>query len=275
MTAIPGPSAAAAPVGRGRLGRYAVYLLRDYVTRGGFAVILFGLFMVGVPLAAGTAGQPAGFLRSPEGGIVARRILSEVLPTIAFLGCLLAANGIVSDDRKHGYFRFVFAKPVGVVRYYATAWAMNGLGLLTLVGALLLLLNLSVPPVPFAPVLLDVALYYVSLGSLGFLLSTLVRFEWVATALLWQGALLVPVLFRAFPPLAVLEPVTRVVLPPTEAMGRLTDALRTQAGLSLDPAGTPLPVTGLPAADLRHVILFGIACLVLGFVQLRRRPLSP
>jgi len=109
-----------------------------------------------------------------------RDLFADLLASVMLLGTLFATNGIVATDRKTGYYRFYFAKPVSAPRFYTNAFVANGAGLLTVSLALLVAFALLVRPVwslSFIPV---VAAIYVAFAGIGFLLSTIWRFDWLS-----------------------------------------------------------------------------------------------
>ncbi len=54
--------------------------------------------------------------------------LRGILGTIVFVGALFAMNGIVANDRKQGFYRFLFAKPMTPSRYYGQAFFVHWAG---------------------------------------------------------------------------------------------------------------------------------------------------
>ncbi len=100
------------------------------------------------------------------------------------LGTLFATAGIVSRDREGGYQRFLFAKPVGLTRFYVQSFVIHGVGLLAVAALTLLVTGLVFPyAVPLLVPLAVIAVVYVTVGGLAFLLSTLVRYEIVIALL--------------------------------------------------------------------------------------------
>jgi hypothetical protein len=110
----------------------------------------------------------------------AASMLRAIVPPLVFLGTFFATNGIIANDRKLGYYRFLFAKPVSPPWYYALTFTVYGTGLLLVSGALMGLWSLTVRPMFPAELLLVVALMYVAYGGIGFLLSAAWRFDWLS-----------------------------------------------------------------------------------------------
>lgn len=172
---------AAEKVRRTRLAHYTPWILRDYLTNQGPAtaivVLLIG-FLTLLPVLQGHAGG-----RTQLGGVsepMALRMLHAMVPPLVFIGAFFATNGIVSNDRKLGYYRFLFAKPVSPPLYYGTVFGVYGAGLLLVCLALMALWAVSVRAMFPAELLAVVAIMYVAYGGIGFLLSATWRFDWLS-----------------------------------------------------------------------------------------------
>ncbi|HJU64720.1 MAG TPA: hypothetical protein VJ596_03545, partial [Gemmatimonadaceae bacterium] len=110
---------------RGRLGRYATWQLRDYAFERGLPIVIVSVLLLfqAILVVRGMVrgGAAPEFIR-----IQALEALIRATPGIAIVSTLLAVNGVISNDRKNGYFRFLFAKPISLVAYYAQAYLVNG-----------------------------------------------------------------------------------------------------------------------------------------------------
>src|SRR5688500_12094939 len=138
---------------RARLGRYAVWHLRDYLRDKGIATLIT-LALVGyltqIPIMRAREAGFSGDMITQ----VADQAFVSALKFLGFVGVLFATNGIVADDRRHGYFRLLFAKPVSVVAYYAQKWVIYGAGFLVVCGVLLAIHGATVEwffPATFLP----------------------------------------------------------------------------------------------------------------------------
>jgi hypothetical protein len=193
-----------------------------------------------------------------QAAVSARYAIVQLFAEFSLICVLIGINGVVSSDRVKGYYRFLFAKPVSIPRYYAQAYVVNGVGLvLTALGLLGAIYVLGYPVFP-ARVLLMVVLVYLSLGGLGFFYSTLARFDWVLMGATWGLAQVLRAVYPAQESRA--GRVLDVVLPPFHQMR--------DAGLQL--------ARGEPAESrtLLWLLAWGISGLVLGLLILRRRPLA-
>lgn len=240
---------------RARLSRYALYQARDYLVERGIhtffigVVLFFPIFLTLFGVGS-TARLPDDMLRDS---------LIALLPMYGFIAVVIAINGIVSGDRQRGYFRFLFAKPVSPIRYYAQAFLVNGAGTVAITGVLVLLLAwLAHRPFPWH-VLTYVAVYYVAAGGVGFALSAITRFDWIALAIVWWMAQLLrtlaPLLGRWY------HDVLHVVLPPAHLLAELAESLA---------RGTPLA-----ASSMLWVLGYGMLGMLLGLAAIRFRPLAP
>lgn len=246
---------------RGRLGRYAIWQFRDYVVERGFSTLLIG-FILGaqfvLPLRMAlheTLGE--GWATEPMGRTMLMVAVPQLVITFAFLGTLIAVNGIVSNDRRHGYVRFLFAKPVSVIRYYLQAFGTTVLGLMAATAVLVLVFGLLVAPLIPAEAILVVCIVALGVGGIGFLLSTLVRGDWLFLSLVLAVTLLLRGLYGQA---GDWRQHALLLLPPLHRLDDIRDALLS--------GGSPA------SSDVLWVVGYGAACLLLGLVVLRRRPLA-
>jgi ABC-type transport system involved in multi-copper enzyme maturation permease subunit len=247
---------AAASPRRARLGRYALWHLRDYLRDKGIATLItLGLvgYLTQIPIMRARA---AGF-----GGDLMEQIADQAfisgLKFLGFVGVLFATNGIVADDRRHGYYRLLFAKPVSVAAYYAQKWAVYGVGFLIVAALLLGLYGATVEPFFPATFLPTIALIYVALGGIGFLLSAVWRFDWLSLAAVLGLSDVLWLLFKDDPGL----PSSLVkLLPPVHLLDGVYTAVREGGGVGVN--------------DVVWLGGYGIACFVAGLAVVRRRSLG-
>jgi len=249
-------STAVVAPGRARLARYAVWHLRDYLRDKGIATVIT-VTLIGylnqVPLTRARDLGISGALSEQ----LADQAFVASMRYLAFLGVLFATNGLVADDRRYGYFRLLFAKPVDVVRYYVQKFVVYGAGLLLIAAALLGVYAAIVEPFFPATFLPAIALVYVALGGIGFLLSAAFRFDWLSLAAVIGASEVLWLLYRESAGWA--SSLLRL-LPPVHLLDGVYQAVR--AGESL------------PAGDLTWLVSYGLACFVIGLVVIRRRPLA-
>lgn len=247
---------AAASATRARLGRYALWHLRDYLRDKGVATLiticLIGFFRQLPISSARTFGASTNLLEQA----VDQAVIST-LGWLSLLGALFATNGIVADDRKQGYYRLLFAKPVSVVEYYAQKFAAYGVGFVIVAAVVIGIYNIAVERFLPGVLLPTIALLYVALGGIGFLLSAAWRFDWLSLAAVLGLSDVLWLLFKDDPGLR--GSLVRV-LPPVHLIDGVYTAVR-EGG-------------ALPVSDLVWLGGYGLVCFVAGLVVVRRRPLA-
>ncbi len=241
---------------RARLWSYLGWQARDFAAERGAPLLIVASLMT-FPLIMGLRRARASL--TPLGAeLSASQAIVELLAQFALIAVLIGINGVVSNDRVRGYYRFLFAKPVSIPRYYAQAYAVNGLGLVAAVLGILGAIYALGYPIFLPRVLLMVGLFYLSLGGLGFLYSTLARFDWILMGATLGLAHVLRALYPAYGSRA--GRMLDVILPPFH---RLSD-LGKELALGR-PADTRMLV---------WLLAWGIASFVLGLLILRRRPLA-
>jgi hypothetical protein len=230
---------------------------------------LFG-YMVGGPMVASMHGtldrmSPGAVARA--GGLEAVRaaatadltstFLVVLLGNLVFLGALFAMNGIVANDRKQGYYRFLFAKPLAVERYYGQAFVLHAIGFLAIVTLLGLLCHALVGPVLTGALYVAVALVYLCYAGIAFALSAAARWDWLSLVAVTVAANYFWLRYgETHSPLAALL----YLLPPIHRTAEVYTAVA---------KGTALPW---------HLLCwfagYGVACFIVGLGVLRYRRLA-
>jgi hypothetical protein len=166
------------------LARYSLWQFRDFAVDRGLSILIIG-FLWGYALiepirrTVGSAGGSASPL-----WVVAIQVSSAVVS----VAVLVALNGIVSADRKAGYYRFLFSKPVNPVLFYGQLFFVYMAGVIVAMVVLSSLLHKLVPIFSIPNFLLYTALVYVAMGGIGFFLSVTTRYDWLSLAAVWLGA---------------------------------------------------------------------------------------
>ncbi len=188
-------------------------------------------------------------------GDAARAACLVVLDWTAIALTLLATGGLVSADFAIGHQRTLFAKPVSPPLYYLQRWLLGLVAVL--VGAAVVAETIAArfgEPLPGAAFVARLALLYLVVGGLVFLLSTVTRRDWLAAAVLlaWQAALggIRSMGFAQGPVGTVLH----AVLPPIHLVG----------------LSGPLP----GGAELALVLGYGVTLLLGSLAVLEWRPLA-
>lgn len=241
---------------RGRLARYAAWQLADFTTQRGLPSVLISSFFL--ILAYVSTGRLVAY---PEGAPVAGLALDGLAGALTFFAptaVLLAVNGVVSDDRKYHFYRFLFAKPISVSRYYAQALLVSGVGFLLVCALFLGGYAVVIYPVFPPGALVYLGLYFVAFGGLGFLLSSITKHDWLVLSFLWGLALLL-----------------RLVVDTSRSWwGRALDVLLPPVD-RLSEIGAPL-VRGVavPSDMILRVAAYGVVCIAIGLIVIRQRPLA-
>jgi len=241
---------------RARLADYLPWLARDYAANQGLStLIVIGLigFLGTFPMVLAGGWQ---LRQVPEAA--AMLMLRQLTPTVAFIGALFATNGIISNDRRMGFYRFLFAKPLSPMLYYAQVFAvaLAGMMVVTLVflGAFALTIRAVFPPEMFLVVLVMVVAY----GGIGFLLSALVRWDWLSLVTVVLFANVGWTVWRAE---TGLKKWLLYLLPPVHR----TDSLYAIIGA---------PDIAFPWTSVAWLAGYGAACFALGLLAVRTRPLG-
>ena len=266
---VPNDAPLAPDAVEGNLRRYARWQWRDYWQRRGFWMAGAALFCVWVlvhwVLADRLQWGPGGFRTVPVPPEAVLAISHAAFAVGGVLAGLLGVGGLVSRERERGLQRFLFAKPVNVVRYYLQGFAINGVGSMLVLAGAVLLAALTAPHALSAVTLLLVAAAgYVLGGGATFLISTLWRFD-APLAGAW--------LLAGFPMAALAEngywwAKVLVWLFPHGAALAIGKAIMRQ--------GPTSPSAIVPLFLLAALIaaVWGAACTVAGAVALRRRSIS-
>lgn len=237
---------------RDNLTRYAYWQFRDFIRERGIALLLIGGllgFMLVAPLRAITPYE--------IGELDAKRILLLALPQIGPISAFIVFNGLISTDRKLGYYRFLFSKPVSIPAYYAQHFAVYFVGFMSVFAILFGVFSLTVRPINPVGALAYWALVYLSFGGIAFFISSLFRYDWPVVAGVFLSSLVANAVWADADGWRM---VVRDMLPPLH---------------KLTPAMTDL--INLGTADLTSVAwLLGYSALffLAGLVVLWRRPIG-
>lgn len=240
---------------RASLLRYAPYFARDYLTSQGPSTALVVVLIAFLALQGALA---SGLPLSSMPGELLERVMRQLVASLAFLGTFFATNGIVASDRKQGYYKFLFSKPVSPPAYYATTFMVYGAGLLVVTAVLLGIWSVVVRPVFPVALFAVIAIMYVAYGGIGFLLSAAWRFDWISLVTVLLVANVSWTLWGDSDGLlyALLH-----VLPPVHHAQHVYDLVAGASG-------------ALPWASIAWLFGYGFACFLLGMLVIRKRPLG-
>lgn len=228
--------------------RYTTWQLRDFARERGIALILIGL-AIGTTILG-----PMKAMRIPFSDDSARQILATIISQVAFIAAFVALNGIVSNDRKLGYYRFLFSKSVRVPAYYAQQFVMFFIGFVVVFAMLIGLFALLVHPVAPRGPLIYSALVFLSLGGVAFLISSLFRFDW---PILVGVFLVTNILHSVIDNQEGLAGLLLRLLPPFQELPGMAAAIN---------AGT------VDSSRVIWLLGYSAICFIAGLIVLRRRP---
>ena len=247
-----------------RFWRYSAWLIRDYFLWGGVATFVIMMF-VGASLSESLVfwGRGTEVAHPLSGASIAelKAFVGRLLLVLATIGPVIATIGIASRDRRFGYYRLFFSRPVPVGIYYGWAFVVNGAGFMVMSAALAAMFLWLVGPIPSYSFVWLLLLSYLFLGGIVLLLSVLWREDlflfiatYAASAMSWD------VLSSDRPKswLGVVRPILSL-LPPVHRQAELMMAAS---------------FGGIPPSDVWWIGGYGTACLILAFIVLRRRQLG-
>jgi len=182
---------------------------------------------------------------------IAENVLGQLHYQLVFMFILLLLNGVVSQDRIQGWYRFYLAKPVSPSWFYGQHAVLALLGLLAASAVFITLGSLLIQPIwnwhHMGPAVAAFLLY----GMMMFLWSTLVKHDWLVGGLLLIGSAVAKSRWK--PGTGALGDLLHRVLPPTHLLGWNRD---------------------LTAAQWAWVAGWGVGLLILALLVLRFRPLG-
>lgn len=249
-------------LGRARLARYALWQIKDFwINIGVVSIVLFGLlgmisFMELRALQAMITAQHRTWR-----DLFATQHFQGPYGMFAAVGPIIALSGIVSQDRTMGYARFLFAKPLSPLRFYAQSLLVRYLGYLVVGHVLLFAWMRYWPPVYTPRFVVDMTVSFVAVGGTLFLFSVLTKFDGLLTVLLLLVAELV---WSKWETATTWKHWLTYPFPPVARFAEIHHWL-----LGINAFGEAM---ALPFATkwVAWSAGYGLACLLLGFYLLRR-----
>lgn len=233
------------------LHRYAFWQFRDFGRDRGIALMIIGLAL------GFTFVSPVKMMHVPITEISAKQLVMVSLQQIVFICAFVGLNGIVSNDRKQGYYRFLFSKPVSIPAYYAQQFVIFFVGFMTVMAILLGIFALTVYPLsPVAP-LTYCAIVFLSLGGIAFFISSLFRFDWPILAGVFLGSALLHTIW------ATSDRWRKLVIAMLPPLNKLTSML-----------GTLLDTGTVETNELLWLLGYSLLFFLAGLFVLRRRPIA-
>jgi ABC-type transport system involved in multi-copper enzyme maturation permease subunit len=236
---------------KSNLARYAWWQFRDFIRDRGIALLLVG-FLVGFTVIG-----PFKAMGGTLDQRMADRLMAAVLIQVPFICAFIALNGIISNDRKLGYYRFLFSKPVGIPAYYTQLFVIYLLGFLTVCAVLIGLFSIFAHPVAPVGPLLFCALVFLSFGGIAFLISSLFRHDWPILAAIFLGSSILHSMWKFD------EGIRRMVLavlPPIYELPDMIPALVQHGSVDTN--------------SILWLLGYSAICFVVGLIVLKRRPFA-
>lgn len=240
---------------RARLARYSLWQFRDFAIDRGIAIMIIGLLWGYTLIAPLRAAMGAAFQIDPRSP--AWPLVITVTSSVVSLAVLIALNGIVSTDRKMGYYRFLFSKPVSAAGYYAQLFFVYMAGVLVAMLLLSGVLHTIVPAFKIVNFLAYAAIIYIAMGGIGFFVSVATRFDWVTLAAIWLGSRIVRDFYGAKPGW---KSKTVELLPPVHKLNDVS--------MSIITSGTA------HTSDVLWLLGYGALFFALGLLLLHRGSLA-
>ena len=233
------------------LRRYVLWQLKDFARERGIALLLVG-FLIGVTIVAPVRAMG----RTIDAGM-AKSMLVAIVSQIALILALITLNGIVSTDRKMGYYRFLFSKPVSISAYYAQLFVVYFIGFLAAVAILLGAFAIFAHPIsPLGP-LMFCGLVFLSLGGIAFLISSLVRYDWPVLVAIYVASLILHSMWQ------YKEGWRRLVLSVLPTLYRISNTMPDILDRGV-----------VNTQDVLWLLGYSALCFAAGILVLRRRPFA-
>lgn len=237
---------------RARLAKYSLWQFRDFVMEKGIAIVLIGIclgYLQLLPLRLTGMTQLDATAKT--------RFVTAMAGNFLTIFVLITLNGMISTDRKQGYYRFLFAKPLSPVSYYGQLFVVHLAGYLAAVLVLCGAFFLVAGSFNVWNLTLYAILLYFAMGGIGFFISSISRFDVMTLAIVWLGSRLLRAIFaeeRDWRSTAV------QLLPPVH---------------KIDAVAAGLISTGsAPLNDSLWLLAYGALFLGAGLVVLKYRPLG-
>jgi hypothetical protein len=236
---------------RDNLRRYALWQMRDFARDRAIALLIIGVAL-GFAIVA-----PVRMMHMAVTETSAKQLIGASLQQIVYICAFVALNGIISNDRKMGYYRFLFSKPVSIPAYYTQQFVIYFAGFLAVMAALLGIFAFFIYPLsPIGP-LTYCAIVFLSLGGIAFFISSLFRFDWPILAAVFLGS---AILHSIWEDSEGWRHLVIAVLPPLNKLSVMLPTLLDQGSVDTD--------------TLLWLLGYSLMFFLAGIFVLRRRPFA-
>jgi hypothetical protein len=237
------------------LARYALWQFRDFIMERGIAIVIIGMLWGYLSVEPIRRMMGSAFATGPSSPTWP--LVITISSSVVSLSVLIALNGLVSTDRKQGYYRFLFSKPINPVVYYAQVFFVGMAGVLFCMLLLSAVLRMVVPEFSIFNFLLYTALIYIAMGGIGFFVSVATRFDWLTLAAVWVGSRVLRDVYGAKPDW---RSKAVELLPPVHKLNAVSHTVITDATAQ--------------ASDILWLAGYGALFFALGLLILRRGSLA-
>jgi hypothetical protein len=244
-----------------KLLRYARYQIPEFIQHRLALPIILLAFIAGLPTYLMTKNMAPGWMQTPQGINTVKQLFSQSITLFLPLGAFVAAVGVISADRQQGYFRFLFSKPVNVLAYYFQTYVLHAIIYVAVFGLMVWAFGAYTFHFSVHRAMEAAALTFMLIGGIGLLLGALTRFDAAVLIVTYIAALILQQVASA--PGAGLPGWLATIgraLPPVIKLDAVRNSLYAAQAVDM--------------AQLWQVLGYGAGAAVVGFILLRRLPLS-
>ncbi|HEY4217050.1 MAG TPA: hypothetical protein VGM67_07930 [Gemmatimonadaceae bacterium] len=248
--------------------RYSAWQFRDYaINIGILSVILFGLLgmLEVMQLRMATRTLELNPRLVSQLGRMRQESFQHLFTMYASVGPILALSGMVSQDRSMGYVRFLFAKPLNPLRFYLQSFVVRTIGYFVVAALLVACYRAFEPTADLGRVAAGLGLFFIAFGGMTFLGSVISKYDGLGTV---AFLLISVVVWAQWEISTTIWHALTYLVPPIEKFSGVSDWVS-----NLNPLNPGQPVV-FPTKWVIWTVSYGVACLVLGVVLLRKRPLA-
>lgn len=226
--------------------RYLPWMLRDMLRTQG--IVLFAISLLIYVITVRISPRPPPTI-GPDW-------IRNMVQQSGWIFILLCTSEMVSGDRNQGYYRSIFSRPVSPPLYYLQRWLLGALLVAVVAPVYTLAFSLALGHIPMEWSLVGrLVMFYLLLGGLVFLVSTVLRADWLLGLMVFMLQSLLNGLYHSAQiDLSSFWVFVYQLLPP----------------FHLTTLNAP-PLTG---PYLTHVLLYGAGLVLAALAVLRWRPLG-
>jgi hypothetical protein len=252
---------------RARLGRYAWWQAFDFALNIAIVTILI-FALLGVSFIMSMNAQQTFLESQGQSMSLGQRlaVFRQLMEMFTSVAPMIAMSGIVSNDRTSGFTRFLFAKPLSPPRYYAQSAAVRLVGYLAMTHLLMWWYSFYGPVPAYSwKAVATFTTAFLAIGGVLFLFSVVSRFDGLIAIIFF---LVSAIAWDRWDGAGGIKEAAILLLPPLSKLGEIQSWF-----VGVNGAGTVMEMP-FPGKWLFWLAGYGLACLVLGLVILRKAPLT-